>query len=213
MAPLVIILAYINFCASFQCCLTACWSKTIILIRMYILLFTSDHKHPIFNTEQDSLIHLRVTSHLSSFSPPGHIQSCGDHNNSQGTAFLMAPGSPGNSSALSLWPTFQGQKLTYCSLCEGSLGRSDCWSLTCCYCSTMSFPSLWWPFYWLCPFGWLTDASHITPFLLVHTAFAWLAQWDRWLLEAPGAAAGTTGWRNICLLSPLISTVTVTVLH
>ena len=57
------------------------------------------------------------------------------------------------------------------------------------------------------------DASYVKPLPLVHTAFAWLAQRDGWVLEAPGAAAGTAGWRNICLLSPLISTVTVTVLH
>lgn len=65
MAPLVIIFTYINFFASFQCCLTGFWSKTIILICIYILLFTSDHKHPIFNTEWDSQIYLHVTSHLS----------------------------------------------------------------------------------------------------------------------------------------------------
>lgn len=57
------------------------------------------------------------------------------------------------------------------------------------------------------------DASYVTRFPLVHTVFAWLAQRDGWVLEAPGAAAGTAGWRSICLLSPLISTVTVTVLH
>jgi len=57
------------------------------------------------------------------------------------------------------------------------------------------------------------DVSHEKPLPLVHTAFAWLAQQDGWVLEAPGADAGTAGWRNICLLSPLISTVTVTVLH
>lgn len=57
------------------------------------------------------------------------------------------------------------------------------------------------------------DASYVNPLPFVHTVFAWLAQRDGWVLEAPGAAAETTGWRNICLLSPLISTVTVTVLH
>lgn len=89
-----------------------------MLICMYILLFTSDQKHPIFNTERDGLIHLHVTSHLSNFPLPGHIESCDNCNNSQ-ISFLMAPGGPGNSSALSLLPTFQGQKLTRCALCEG----------------------------------------------------------------------------------------------
>lgn len=160
--------------------------------------------------QRHSLIHLHVTFHLSSFPLPGHIESCDDPDNSQ-ISLLVAPGGPGNSSALSLLPTFQGHKLTHCPLCEGPLGRRDCWSLTCCYSTTMSFPSLWWPFYWFCTF-WLMDASYITSSLLVHT-FAWLAQQDGSVLEAPGAAAGTAGWRSICLLSPLISTVTVTVLH
>lgn len=60
MAPLVIIFTYLNLCASFQRCLTAFWSRTIILVCMYILLFTSDHKHPIINIERDSLIHLHI---------------------------------------------------------------------------------------------------------------------------------------------------------
>lgn len=36
-------------------------------------------------------------------------------------------------------------------------------------------------------------ASCVNPLPLAHTAFAWLAQQDGWVLEAPGAAAGTAG--------------------
>lgn len=41
---------------------------------------------------------------------------------------------------------------------------------------------------------WMADGCVMCkPPPLAHTAFAWLAQQDGWVLEAPGAAAGTAG--------------------
>lgn len=132
----------------------------------------------------------------------------------QAIHFLRAPGGPCKSSGLSLLPASHLCRVentlhsTWIRFGEERLLEFDLLLLQFFALSHSLLTTIMalWPF-------WMAAGCHKQSSFPSHTAFALLAQGDGWVLEAPGAASGTAGWRNICLLSPLISTVTVTVLH